>query len=43
MHIVTENSWKEAVFGNTNWVIRTGVMWRGWNSTGSKVSYLISG
>lgn len=29
--VVNENSWKEAVFAESDWLVRTPALWRGWN------------
>lgn len=38
---VGENSGNEAVFAKTDRLIRTTVVWRGWDVAGPKANYLI--
>lgn len=39
---VNKNSWKEAVWTETDGLIRTAVLWPGWNVVGPEANYLIS-
>lgn len=38
---VNKNLWKEAVSSETDWLIRTVVIWRGWNAVGPEPSYTL--